>query len=1048
MKQIIKLLLLILISTQLSQAQTRLDDSLALVDLYNANPNSNLDWDFTQLMDSLEGVTITYPIGRVQRLELVNLKIDSLPDLNLTGLLRLNLSNNELKEIPKFTKILNLSFLNLLGNQLTSFPDSINLSNLINLSLTNNELTSVPYFVNFSELTWLDLSYNQLTSVPDFSSLPNIQWIDLEYNQLVSVPDFTNLSNLLMLYLRGNQLETIPDFTNFPKLEFLDLRSNQLCSIPNFTNLNLRDLNIADNQIKETIPKFIISSKLAFFNLNNNSITFENLIDSRQFNEDLCASNSGGYYYSFQDSVSTSDTISIPINTNYTIDLQIDDTVTTNTYVWFKDGITYDTTIVNKLHFQNIQTADGGVYTCEITNPHASALTLYSHPKTVEVITCEVQANEELHGPTNIICPDNRDPYRVYEPVNGIPYFNRYIFYKNGEIIQDSTSNEFKPNYNLVNGDSLTAIAIDSNNCYYSVKYTRIRNAYENPEITLCAISSDSVLIQLTNGSPPYDFDLSVYDDLGNYNVFNYTVYSNDTILEQPQNTDFEVENVKLVNDHCNPNPTTYKAAYIDGCTAVCVGHMPNYSELYHANFPTLATNIQWTIAPVSAITNGSVTVIGGQNTKFLEIDFSNTTPVDSVITIQVSANTDCGTETLTKVILLDQNCVWPGDINNDGQVSNDPDKNWISDVIALNFALEDYNGYLNNPNNTLQPTLRPMCLAEKSWDWKPQSASDWTLNDTLPAVFDILDSNNNVINVLNLKYADCNNDGIIEYDDHWNPNVPFEDVQDPTDYDIVIYHALQQKTHDGNSSNSFNPSYAENFHIETEETVYNNGDEVVFKIRLGSPQNPVNDVSQLVFVGAGSFGTYRQPTIRIVNSHLTKDYNDLIDYPFILDDSNGNPDSLRWHISMNTDTGSVDFRGEVVCEVICIVTPLEFQNGNPSNNFNPLTDSIPVTFKLSLGGIGIAGDTALFGVSNETNIWVRPCPILDISVLLKGPYDKNTGLMDDDLRRDQLLPLVEPYHLDSLFHHTQMVGIQIDSAVRDSTWVNSIVGLGICGVT
>lgn len=1091
--KLLQFLLLSMLTMQSITAQTRLNDSLALVDLYAATngPGWASSWDFNQPMDIWAGVTLDYnlPGGRVTFLTLDGTGLsDTIPDLNLTELESLRLGNNQLSgHIPDFSNLPKLTYLYLDGNQLTgSIPDFSYLPNLEVLYLWFNELSgNIPDFSNIPKLTYLELLSNNLKgNIPNFSNLPDLIGLNLWYNQLSgNIPDFSNLPELTYLSVRNNQLSgNIPDFMNLPSLTELALNNNQFSgSIPNFSNLPaLTNLVLDQNQLTGNIPDFSnlstlqniyvnnnqLFGKIPFFtnqpllgklHVHQNSFTFEDIIDSRQFNEDLCNSNVGtgiGYDYSTQDSIGLVDSIYVVFNTGYTLDLIVDDTVSTNIYYWFKNGLPYDTSFVNKLYFPNFQSTDVGEYHVQIANQLVPALQLYSRPKTLLLDTCTVSSSETLEGgapPFLQVCPDDDTPYYVYDAIQNTINFNRYVFFINGQVVQDSSTNVFIPNNNIEHLDTITASAFDDFGCRYDIPNKKVINAFEKPEITLCSITADSVQLQLTNGIPPWSCDLLTYEGTTQTQSAYLEVYSTDTILNYPTNTHFVLQNLNLLSNNCSPTTEAYFSSIIEGCTAVCVGYTPGYTEVYQANFPTPAFNFQWTVTPDSAITNGSISILGGLTTSSLEIDFSNSQPLVTAITLQVTADTDCGTEILSKTVKLDQHCVWPGDVNDDGQVNTSSDINWIDDALGLGFAYVDYQAYLNNQNNSVLHTHNrpPVCLAQNSSDWVPQSSKDWELElfngNRVPAIYDIKDSNGNTVAAYNLKYADCNGNSAIEYARNWDESfdVPFSSVPNPTDHDIIVHHAINNKTHNGNSASKTSNTLSQIFHIEAQDSIYNNGDEIVFIVKMGDAQNPVKDVSQLALVGEGSFGTYKQPAVHLYNSHLTNDYNNLVDHPFRYDDANGNPsDSLRWHIALRKSTNSVDFAGEEVCQIVCMVTPAEFYNAPSQKNAKSPSESFPITFQISAAGIGHSGDSTSYGSSNKITVWVRPVPILNARVFLAGPYDSQTGLMRDDLRTSKLIPMQEPYHSLPGFTYPQpeMHGILMDSTAITATGQDAIV--------
>ena len=648
-------------------------------------------------------------------------------------------------------------------------------------------------------------------------------------------------------------------------------------------------------------------------------------------------------------------------------------------------------------------------------------------------------SNETLDGgppPFVTTCPENSVyPYYVWNSNEQTVSFDRYVFYKNGLMIQDSTINIFTPNNNIENLDTLTVAAFDSLGCRFSIPNYKVINAYGKPKVNLCAVSQDSVLIQLTNGLPPWAFDVHIYDDGTILGTTNYTCYTSDTTINISPNTHIVVENADLLNINCNPAPEIYTSAYIDGCSTVCVGYDSTYSELYIANFPTNATNFNWTVTPTTAITNGSISIISGQGTNALEIDFSNPTPTDSIITLQVTADTDCGVEVITKTILLDQHCVLPGDVNNDGQVTTNSIHPYVDDVIYHNRAETRARG-INQPHNniTLIPFNRdPGCLAQFPYEWFPQSSKNWLVQDLMGNYYNAIFTIDSLGNTINLKYADANGDGTLNRNQFWNGTAPFEDLMNPSDHDIIAYHAILNSKHYRNSpilKNNLNPKIT----ISTKDTVYSSGDSLVFIVKLGVDK-PVYNVTQIAFVGKGRLREFDSPVLMMDNSHFGNTLStSWVDYGFYSFNSISQQyDSIEIYSSISrTDTTRLDFTGQEVCKVVCIISPIQFHNGGTSTNAKSPNDSIPVTFQITSAGIGHGSDSITYTNSNTVTVWVRPDPILNAKVFLEGAYVTDSLKMRDDLRAQQYLPLEEPYQHMAGFYYPQaeMEGIQTDSSV------------------
>jgi Leucine-rich repeat (LRR) protein len=291
-------------------------------------------------------------------------------------------SNNLSGSIPTtIGDLTNLSELVVAANQISgTLPSEIgNLSNLIHLSLSYNELTgSIP--ATFGNLTNLESFYirnNQLSgTIPtEIGSLSMLKGISLRFNQLTGpIPnEIGDLDSLGLLLLEGNHLSgpIPPSIGNNKNLLWLHLSKNNLTgAVPDeFVNLiNLTDLQIDDNQL-EDLPDLSSLDSLQIFRADTNRFTFEDIEPNIGIN---------GFVYAPQDSVGESQLLVESPGSPVTLSVAVGGS--NNLYQWHQDnspvsGADSSSYVIDTFGISHI-----GIYTCEITNTVAPALTLYSRP--------------------------------------------------------------------------------------------------------------------------------------------------------------------------------------------------------------------------------------------------------------------------------------------------------------------------------------------------------------------------------------------------------------------------------------------------------------------------------------------------------------------------------------------------------------------------------------------------------------------------------------------------------------------------------------------
>jgi len=282
------------ITLQVEDAPCRRQDSLALVELYNATggPNWTNTWDLNAPMSTWYGVTLNAE-GCVTCLDLDgnpscssgassgNNLVGELIDLNLPQLEGLYIARNNLSgPIPDFSNLPNLERFWCYSNELSGpLPDFSNLPNLEVFDCYDNNLSGpLPDFSNLPNLEIFDCVDNELSGpIPDFSNLPNLEIFDCVDNELSGpIPDFSNLPNLVEFRCRSNELSgPLPDFSNLPNLVVFLCRSNELSGpIPDFSNLpNLVSFDCDFNNLSGPIPDFSDLLNLEFFDCDFNNLS-------------------------------------------------------------------------------------------------------------------------------------------------------------------------------------------------------------------------------------------------------------------------------------------------------------------------------------------------------------------------------------------------------------------------------------------------------------------------------------------------------------------------------------------------------------------------------------------------------------------------------------------------------------------------------------------------------------------------------------------------------------------------------------------------------
>lgn len=246
--------------------------NLKYLDL-SGNDISTLLWDFNLSFPKLIQLDLT----NINAVELKPEFFDKIPNtLRVLHLENNNLHNLTSQNMAEVTALYldgnpNLQTINIVSKRLKI----LSLSNCANIGLG---------IFDTPNLEQLDLSMNNLKSVSNMSLeiFPSLRMLLLDYNQLSQIP-LLNALQLNELSLNFNMIKNIPSasFASFPSLKKLSLKGNKIDRIEreSFLGLsNLEYLNLSDNKLKG-LPYDWATSLINLQYLNANSNQFANILD-------------------------------------------------------------------------------------------------------------------------------------------------------------------------------------------------------------------------------------------------------------------------------------------------------------------------------------------------------------------------------------------------------------------------------------------------------------------------------------------------------------------------------------------------------------------------------------------------------------------------------------------------------------------------------------------------------------------------------------------------------------------------------------------------
>ena len=315
------------------------------------------------------------------------------PELgNLSNLRTLYLNRTGLSGSipPELGNLGNLTFLYLGDTNLSGPlpPELGQLASLTALSLSNAQFSGSlpPELGNLANLTFIQLEINQFSGSipPELGNLTNLTSLTMDNNQLSGSipPELGNLGGLIWLGLAANQLSGSipPELGNLTSLERLYLQRNQLTgNVPaQLANLsNLQVINVWNNQLDGPFPDLSGLAGLTDMVIAANRFVFADFEPQHAAYATLRT-----WDYDPQAEVDTDRNASAPADGTLTLTPQLAANPSGNDrYQWYRDGVAIPAPAGTQRVYSKAaaSAADAGLYTYEVTNTVATALTLASH---------------------------------------------------------------------------------------------------------------------------------------------------------------------------------------------------------------------------------------------------------------------------------------------------------------------------------------------------------------------------------------------------------------------------------------------------------------------------------------------------------------------------------------------------------------------------------------------------------------------------------------------------------------------------------------------
>ena len=242
--------------------------------------------------------------------------------------------------------------------------------------------------------------------------------LDLQGIGIKEMHEIMFFKNVDTIYAQGNDLDSIGIIDKISDLKYIDVSNNKLRYVPSIYGINTIEQYRCRNNLCERVPQiWTASSSMTVFDLANNNLShlhsfnsFTELtlwdVSGNRLTFNWLLQNVGIPDFENVAIISPQQKLSVPPPVDLTegetlffdLDNSDDDTVTTNTYRWFRNDALVRETSYDSIIWPNVTFEDAGIWRVEVTNSHPllSSLTLESKGMVVSVKPCLDLSSVEL----------------------------------------------------------------------------------------------------------------------------------------------------------------------------------------------------------------------------------------------------------------------------------------------------------------------------------------------------------------------------------------------------------------------------------------------------------------------------------------------------------------------------------------------------------------------------------------------------------------------------------------------------------------------------